>query len=81
VQPAVSGFVRLDSRLAAVFLKVASLAAQRKADLEARRLMKVFARVSRALEERPAEIWAELSQRPDVPRGELEEFGRLLNGR
>jgi hypothetical protein len=81
VQPAVSGFVRLDSRLAALFLKVASLAAQRKADREARQLMKVFARVSRALEERPAEVWAELSRRPDVPRGELEEFGRLLNGR
>jgi hypothetical protein len=81
VRPAVSGFVRLDSRLAALFLKVASRAAQRKADREARQLMKVFARVSRALDEQPAKVWAELSQRPDVPPGELEEFGWLLNGR
>lgn len=81
LRPAVSGFVRLDSRLAAFFLNLASRAAQRKADLEARRLMKVMGKVSRALEERPAAVWAELRRRPDVPRPQLEEFGRLLNGR
>jgi hypothetical protein len=80
VRPAVSGFVRVDSRLAAWFLQLANRAAQRKADREARQLMKVFARVSRALDERPAQIWAELSRRPDVPPRELEAFGRLLNG-
>jgi hypothetical protein len=81
VRPAVSGFLRLDSRLASFALNVASAASQRKADLEARRLMKVFARVSRALEENPAGVWEQLRQRPDVPRHELEEFGRLLNVR
>jgi hypothetical protein len=81
VTPAVSGFVRLDSRLAAFALKVGSGIAQRKADLEARRLMKVVTKVSRAIEENPAALWATLNQQPDVPRRELQEFGRLLNAR
>lgn len=81
VRPAVSGFLKLDSRAAAFALKVASAIAQRKADLEARRLMRVFARVSRAIDEQPAEVWTQLQHRPDVPQRELQEFGRLLNVR
>jgi hypothetical protein len=81
VRPAVSGWVRLDNPLAALVLKLARGVAQRKADREARQLMKVFARVSLALGERPAEVWAELGQHADVPGHELEAFGRLLNGR
>jgi hypothetical protein len=37
--------------------------------------------VSRALEDRQAEVWAELGRRSDVPRRELVEFGRRLTGR
>lgn len=81
VTPVVSGFVRIDHRLAVLALKTVSGVAQRKADLEAKRLMRVFANVSRAIEEDSAAVWAAVSQRPDVPRRELQEFGRLLNGR
>jgi hypothetical protein len=56
-------------------------AAQRKADLEARRLMKKFARVSRALDESPDAVLEQLRQQPGVPTRELEEFGRLLSRR
>jgi hypothetical protein len=81
VRPTVSGYVKLDSRLLAGVLRVASAAAQRKADLEAHRLMKVFAKVSRELDEDPAGVLEQLRRNPDVPRGELEEFARLLEGR
>lgn len=77
----VTGFVRLDSRLLAVLTKLASAAAQPKADLEARRLMKVFARTSRAIDSDPTGVLAQLRQRPDVPPRELEEFSRLLSAR
>ena len=62
-------------------MKLASGAAQRKADLEARRLMRTFARASQAIDENPAGVYEQLRQRPDVPQRELEEFGRLLNVR
>src|SRR5207245_7123530 len=52
-----------------------------KADLEARRLMKTFARASQAIDENPAGVYEQLRQRPDVPQRELEEFGRLLSVR
>jgi hypothetical protein len=79
VRATVSGFVRLDSGVLALAIKLARPIAQQKADLEARRLMRVFARVSRAIDDDPADVYARLRQRPDVPRRELEEFGRLLN--
>lgn len=81
VRPTVSGYVKLDSRLLASLLRVASAAAQRKADLEAHRLMKVFAKVSRELEEHPAGVLEQLRRNPDVPRADLEEFARLLDAR
>jgi len=55
--------------------------AQAKADREARQLLKVFARVSRAIEERPEEVYEAVRQRPDVPQQELAEFRHLLNNR
>lgn len=79
VHATVSGFVKLDSGLVAFATKLAGPIAQKKADLEARRLMRTFARVSRAIEDAPADVYAKLRQRPDVPPGELEEFARLLN--
>ena len=81
IRTTVSGFVKLDSRFLARAMKLASGVAQRKADLEAHRLMKVFARASRAIDNDPAGVYEQLRQRPDVPQRELEEFGRLLNVR
>jgi hypothetical protein len=81
IRSTVSGYVKLDSRFMAIAMKMASGAAQRKADLEARRLMKTFARASQAIEEDPARVYEQLRQRPDVPQRELEEFGRLLSVR
>ncbi len=81
IRTTVSGYVKLDSRFLASMMKVASGAAQRKADLEAHRLMRVFARASRAIDDDPAGVYGQLRRRPDVPKHELEEFGRLLNVR
>lgn len=81
IRTTVSGYVKLDSRFLANALKMASGVAQRKADLEARRLVKVFARASRAVDDNPAGVYEQVRQRPDVPQRELEEFGRLLNVR
>ena len=79
VHATVSGFVKLDSGILALATKIVKPIAQRKADLEARRLMRTFARVSRAIEDNPGDVYERLRQRPDVPARELEEFGRLLN--
>lgn len=81
VAPAVSGFVRLDSRVLAFGFRVLHAAAQRKAALEAQRLMKKFARVSRALEESPEAVLETLRRTPGVSARELEEFGQLLSAR
>jgi hypothetical protein len=61
--------------------KLASNLAQTKADTEARKLMKVFARVSQAVQDNPAGVCEQLRQRPDTPARELEEFRQLLNVR
>ena len=79
VRATVSGFVKLDSGLLAFATKLAGPIAQRKADLEARRLMRTFARASRAIEDAPGALYERLQRRPDVPPRELEEFARLLN--
>ncbi|MBI1847377.1 MAG: hypothetical protein HY294_16050 [Candidatus Rokubacteria bacterium] len=81
VRATVTGYVRLDSRMLATVIKVAPGIAQRKADLEARRLVRVFARVSRAVEDDPGGVLDKVGARPDVPRRELEEFARLLRPR
>lgn len=81
VRPTVSGYVKLDSRLLAGVLRVASAAAQRKADLEAHRLAKVFAKVSRELEEDPAGALELLRRSPGVPPEDLEAFARLISAR
>lgn len=81
VQTAVAGFVKLDSRILAAVLKVGSAIAKRKADREARGLVRLFAKVSRAIENDPAAVYAKLRERPDVPRAELEEFRAQLGVR
>lgn len=79
VRTTVSGFLKLESRFTALAVKVASAVAQRKADLEATRLVRVFARASRAIDENPLGVLEQLRQRPDVPQQELREFSRLLS--
>ena len=81
ITTAVTGFVKLDSRLLSVASRLAGPLVTAKAEKEAHRLVRVFARASRAIEERPAEVYAQLRQRPDIPQRELEEFRQLLNGR
>jgi len=81
VRATVSGFVKLDSATLTMAMKVAAPIAQKKADLEARRLMRTFARVSRVIDDNPMDVYERLRQRPDVPARELEEFGRLLRSR
>jgi hypothetical protein len=81
IRATVSGFVKLDSAIVSMATKLAAPIAQRKADLEARRLMRVFARVSRRIDDDPMDVYAQLRKRPDVPARELEEFGRLLSRR
>ncbi len=81
VSTVLSGFVVLDSRAAGFAATLLSPLAERKAALEARRLVRVFARVSRAIDENPAGVYEKLRERPGVPQRELEEFGRLLSVR
>jgi len=79
VSSTVTGFVKLDNRVLAMASRLASSLAQTKADTEARKLMRVFARVSQALEDDAAGVYEQLRQRPETPRRELEEFRQLLN--
>ena len=79
ISPAVTGFVRLDSKVIALAGMLAGSVATAKAEKEARRFVKLFARASRAIEENPAHVHESVRQRPDVPSADLEEFRRLLD--
>ena len=74
----VTAFLELDSRVLHTLGKAGEPLVQAKADREGRTLLKVFARVSRAIEDNPADAYQRVSARPDVPKPELEEFRRLL---
>jgi len=78
ITTAVSAYVKIDNPMFALAGRLASTVAADKADLEARRLVRVFARTSRAVEDNPAEVYDKIRQRPDVPRDDLEGFRRLL---
>ncbi|HET7877093.1 MAG TPA: hypothetical protein VFN71_16345 [Methylomirabilota bacterium] len=78
VAPSVAGYVRLDSGFLRTVGRIGGPFIQRKADKEAGKLLKVFMRVSRAIVDEPAQVFQRLSERPEVPRQELEEFRRLL---
>jgi hypothetical protein len=75
----VSGFVKLDSRILAAASKLATSVATAKGEKEARRLVKLFAKTTRAIEADPAGVFEKVRRQPDVPARELEEFRRLLN--
>jgi hypothetical protein len=73
-----TAFVQIDSAVVRAIGRMGGPVVQKKADREARGLLRVFSKVSRAIEDNPAEVYARLRERPDVPRQELEEFRRLL---
>ena len=79
ITSAVTGYVKLDSGFLTVATKLVTPLARAKADREAKLLVKVFARVSRAADEQPAALVRELAQQPDAMPHELAEFRRLLN--
>jgi len=78
VSAAVTSYVKVDSGVVAALVKLAMGAATDKAALESRRLVRNFARVSRAIEENPAKVFDEVRRDPGVPQAELEQFRRLL---
>jgi hypothetical protein len=78
VTATVTGFVKLDSRFLEFVGRLGGPVAAAKAEKEARLLVRVFARASRAIDSDPAGVAELLRQRQDVPRRELEEFRKLL---
>jgi hypothetical protein len=78
VATSASGYVQVDNRALNALAKVAAPMVQAKADKEAGYLLRTFARVSRAIEEDPARVYRLVSERPDVPRAELEGFRQVL---
>ena len=54
-------------------------AATAKAEKEAKSFVRLFTRVSRAIEENPARVSEAVRQRSDVPAADFEEFRRLLD--
>jgi hypothetical protein len=76
---AIGSYVKLDSAILRAVGMLATSVAQAKARKEGVRLVKTFARATRAIEENPAAVWEALRRRPDVPQRELEGFRRLLS--
>ena len=70
--------MQIDSAVVRTVGKMSGPLVQKKADREARQLLKVFAKVSRAIEDNAADVVAKVRARPDVPKAELEEFRKLL---
>ena len=67
INATVSGFVKLDSRILALASKLATSVATAKGEKEARRLVQLFAKTSRAIDADPAGVLEKVRQRPDVP--------------
>jgi hypothetical protein len=78
VLTAASGYVQVDNRVLNALGALAAPMVQAKADREAGLLLRTFARVTRAIEANPDQVYELVSERPDVPRPELGEFHRLL---
>lgn len=78
VATTLTAFVQLDSSVLHTLGQPATPLVQKKADREARQLLKVFARVSHAIADNPADVYRRVRERPDVPKAELAEFRRLL---
>jgi hypothetical protein len=78
INTAVTGFVRLDSRILAMASRLATAAARAKGEKEAKRLVKLFARATGAVEADPAGVYGRVRESPGVPAAELEGLRRLL---
>ena len=78
VSTTLTSFVQIDSAVIRTVGKMSGPLVQKKADREARQLLKVFSKVSRAIEDNPADVYAKVRERPEVPKQELEEFRKLL---
>ena len=78
IAPTVGAYVKLDSRVLATASALAGSVAAAKAEKEAHRLVRVFQKTTRALNDNPGAVLDMLRQRPETPRAELEEFARLL---
>ena len=69
-----TGYLQVDNTFLRALGRIAAPFVQAKADKEAGKLLRVFARTSRAIEENPGEVYQKVSERADVPRQELERF-------
>ena len=78
VATTLTSFVHIDSGVVRTIGRMGGPLVQKKADREARQLLRVFAKVSRAIEDNPADVYARVRERADVPKLELEEFRKLL---
>lgn len=78
VVTAATGYVQADNRALNALARVAAPMVQARADKEAGYLLRTFARVTRAIEQDPAKVYQLVSERPDVPRAELEGFRQVL---
>ena len=81
ITAAVTGHVKLDSGFLNGITKLVTPVARAKAEREARGLVKVFAKVTRAADESPATLCQDLAQQPDVSPRDLAGFCRLLSVR
>jgi hypothetical protein len=74
----VASHLRIDGPFGDLVARLANGMAIEKAEKESRRLVHIFARVLRAVDEKPAALYASLRERPGVPQRELEQFRALL---
>jgi hypothetical protein len=74
----ISSQLKIGGALGDLVVRVASSLATEKAERESHRLVRTFARVLQAVDEKPAALYATLLGRPDVPQRELEQFRVLL---
>jgi len=83
--PAQSHLARRDrvrearQRLFALAGRLARLGRDRQGGEGGQAVAKIVTAASRAIDENPAQVHEQMRQRPDVPRGDLEEFRRLLH--
>ncbi len=78
VATVLTSFVQIDSAVIRAIGRMGGSLVQKKADREARQLLRVFSKVSRAIEDNPIDVYARVREHPEVPRQELEEFRKLL---
>jgi hypothetical protein len=79
INAAVTGYVKLDSRVLAAASRLASSVARAKGEKEARQLVELFAKTTKAIESDPGGVYDKVRRRPDAPAHELDDFRRLLN--